>query len=121
MSGKQNWYIPDAYLGSTGRGERFESHEAVCVLNHNSESVELNFTFYYEDREPIENVRVRIDGKRCKHIRLDSPDQLGGIVLLRDVPYAIVIEADRDVIVQYSRLDVTQPNYSLMTTIPYFE
>lgn len=121
MAGAKRWYIPDAYLPSTGQGEKWESHESVCVLNRSEQTAELTFHFYFEDRDPIRGVRVSIPAQRCKHIRLDRPEQLGGIVLPRDVPYAIELESSQDVIVQYSRLDVTQPNFTLMTTIPYFD
>ena len=121
MPGARHWYIPDAYLSSTGHGEQWPSHEAVCVLNRDEKEVQLTFRFYYEDRDPIGDVTVSLAGQRCQHIRLDKPGHLNGVVLPKDVPYAIELSASHDVIVQYSRLDVTQPNFTLMTTIPFFD
>ncbi|WP_240984859.1 sensory rhodopsin transducer [Acididesulfobacillus acetoxydans] len=119
--GAKVWFIPDAYLPSSGSGAKYESHEAICVLNTSNINANLRLTFYYEDRDPLQDVLVNVGAKRSKHIRLDHPEELGGVRLRRDVPYSIRVESDAYVSLQYSRLDVTQPNYALMTTIPYFE
>ncbi len=37
----------------------------------------------------------------------------------RNKPYAILVQSDRPIVVQCSRLDVSQPEYALMTTIAY--
>ena len=52
---------------------------------------------------------------------MHKPADLGGVVVPRDVCYGIEVASDVPIIVQYSRLDVTQPNFTLMTTIPYAE
>jgi hypothetical protein len=44
---------------------------------------------------------------------------LNGAVIPRDVPYAMRLRSDVPIIVQYSRLDRTQINMALMTTIAY--
>lgn len=119
--GAKKWFIPDAYLPSSGLGEQYEGHEAICVLNTTSQNAELALSFYFSDRDPWEDILLIVPAKRSRHIRLDHPEDLGGTVLPRDVPYGIKIESDTNVSVQYSRLDVAQPNYTLMTTIPYFE
>ena len=35
----------------------------------------------------------------------------------RDTPYAVLLESDEDVSVQYTRVDTTQSELALMTTI----
>ncbi|WP_206811913.1 sensory rhodopsin transducer [Paradesulfitobacterium ferrireducens] len=119
--GAKVWFIPDAYLPSSGKGEKYEGHEAICVLNTTSKNAALQLSFYFSDHDPWENIVVVVPAKRSKHIRLDHPEDLGGTVIPRDVPYGIKIESDTNVSVQYSRLDVAQPNFTLMTTIPYYE
>lgn len=118
-AGKTHWYVPDAYLPSSGQGQTWEGHESVCVLNVGKKDATLTFAFYFEDRPAITDVEVPMPGKSCRHIGMHKPEQLGGLELPRDVPYGIEVVSDRPVIVQYSRLDVTQPNFTLMTTIPY--
>ncbi|MHB1405835.1 MAG: sensory rhodopsin transducer [Desulfitobacteriaceae bacterium] len=119
--GAKVWLIPDAYLPSSGKGEKYEGHEAICVLNTTSQDAMLSLSVYFSDRDPWENIAIDVPAKRSRHIRLDHPEELGGTVIPRDVPYGIKIESDTNISVQYSRLDVTQPNYTLMTTIPYYE
>lgn len=118
-AGMKRWYIPDAYLPSSGLGEKWEGHESVCVLNVGQIDAHLLFTLFFEDRSPIENIRVTVKARSNRHVGMHKPEQLGGVEVPRDVPYGIAIESDAPVIVQYSRLDVTQPNFTLMTTIPY--
>ena len=119
MHGKTHWYIPDAYLPSSGLGEFWEGHESVCVLNAGTVDATLTFTFFFANRDPIENVTVVVPARRDRHLGLHKPEDFDGLLLPRDVPYGIGIESDQPVIVQYSRLDVTQPNFTLMTTIPF--
>jgi hypothetical protein len=115
------WYIPDAYLPSTGQGEMYEGHESVCVVNPSLETAVLTFTFYFENTPPVENIVYRLDGQRCSHIGMHRCKIWGGYEIPRDVPYGMKIESSVPVVLQYSRLDVAQPNYTLMTTIPFFK
>jgi len=122
MAGKEGarvWLIPDAYLGSANMGGEPCSHEAVCVLNTGDEPARVAFTFYFADREPAGPFAIAVGPRRCDHIRTDRPERFGGFAVPRDTPYGIRLESDIPVCVQYSRLDVTQPAYALMTTIPY--
>lgn len=118
--GARIWFIPDCYLGSANMGGNPCSHEAVCVLNTGNRPARLEFTFYFADREPVGPIEVQVGAGRCDHIRLDQPERFGGFAVPRDTPYGIRLASDVPVSVQYSRLDVTQPNYTLMTTIPFF-
>ncbi|MHB1653856.1 MAG: sensory rhodopsin transducer [Desulfitobacteriaceae bacterium] len=45
----------------------------MCVLNTTSGEANLAISFYFADQEPLENIFVRVGGKRSKHIRLDRP------------------------------------------------
>jgi hypothetical protein len=119
--GRPHWYIPDAYLPLSGQGERWESHESICVLNLGDVDAAMKMTLYFEDREPIRIDPVVVKACSNRHIGMHQPERLGGVMVPRDTPYGIAIESDQPIIVQYSRLDVTQPNFSLMTTIPYSE
>jgi hypothetical protein len=119
--GRKIWYIPDGYLPSSGLGEKYEGHEAICILNVTGQDATVKISFYFSDQEPVEGIVVKVGAKRSKHIRLDKPEEIGGYILPRDVPYGMKIESDVNIIVQYSRLDVTQPNFTLMTTIPFYE
>lgn len=116
--GSRVWFVPDGYLPEQSSGDQL-SHEAICVLNTSSEDAHLSIAFYFEDREPVKGVRAVVPAERTKHIRTDQPEQLGGEVLPRGVPYAVRVESDVPIIVQHSRLDTSQPELALMTTIGY--
>lgn len=118
-AGATQWYIPDAYLPGSGRGRKWEGHESVCILNVGGRDAQIRLSFFFEDRPPAEDIEVIVKARSCRHVGMHKPEQLGGFEVPRDVPYGIAVESNEPVVVQYSRLDVTQPNFTLMTTIPY--
>lgn len=116
--GKKVWLIPDGYMSDTVKGE-FVSHEAVCVLNLSGKTAHIDLTFYFEDADPLAGFHAVCEDKRTNHIRLDKAVNDDGIRIPRCKPYAILVESDQPIVVQCSRLDVSQPEYALMTTIAY--
>jgi hypothetical protein len=116
--GHRLWYVPDGFIPLESTGGH-PSHEAICVLNVGGEDAELEVTFYFEDREPVA-ARFTVPAERTRHVRTDDVDALG-VNLPRGVPYAYRVAASAPVVVQHSRLDTTQPAYTLFTTIGYWE
>ncbi len=117
--GKQRWYVPDGFLpGDSSHG--VVSHEAACLLNAGDRDAELRFTFFFEDRDPIGPVRLKLAARRAWHVRLDDPNAIG-VDLPRNVPYAYSVESDVPVVLQHSRLDTSAGAYTLLTTIAYGE
>ena len=51
--------------------------------------------------------------------RLDKIKNADGVAIPHEVPYAILVESSVPVICQHSRMDVTQAEMTLMTTIAY--
>ena len=119
--GKKQWYIPDAYLPSSGLGETWEGHESVCIMNVTDEDAQVQFILYFDDRDPIDEIHFTLPAQRARHVGMHKPEMLGGFKMPRDVCYAIEVKSDKNIVVQYSRLDVMQPNFTLMTTTPYSE
>lgn len=118
--GARVWLIPDGYMATPpADGKPYQSHEAVCILNTGPQDAHILLDIYFEDREPVKDIAVTVKADRTFHVRLDRPEHLGGATIPRDVPYAVRARADVPVIVQHSRLDTTQANMSLMTTIAY--
>jgi hypothetical protein len=114
------WYIPDTYLPTPTPGDGpYVGHEAVCILNVTHADANVHFDLYFEDRPPIEAIPLSVPGQRTRHIRLDKPEQLNGTKIPIGVPYAIRVRSDVPVIVQYSRLDTTQVQATLMTTMAH--
>lgn len=116
--GARVWVIPDAYLPEEGTGE-LTGHEAICLVNTGTVPAHVTVDFYFEDRDPIRDVSLTLGAERTWHVRLDDPNSLGGVALPRLVPYAIRVKSDVNIVVQYSRMDVTQPNLTLMTTMAW--
>ena len=112
------WLIPDGYIPEESTGTHL-SHEAICVLNATDEKANLSFTFYFQDRDPIKDVRVTVPPERTRHIRTDLPEHLGGATVPKGVPYAVRVACDVPITVQHSRMDTSQEALALMTTMAH--
>jgi hypothetical protein len=115
--GETHWIIPDGYIPPLSSGKLL-SHESICILNLNDEDAQLYISIYFEDLEPIERIPVLTKGKRSNHLRT-SALELNGNTIPVGVPYSIEVESNIPIIVQYSRLDSTQPGLALMSTMGY--
>ena len=121
--GKTTWMIPATYLQakeksrSSDPGDR--SHEAICVLNTSDHDAHIALTLFFEDREPNTAFTTFCGARRTHHIRLDKIRDAEGNGIPEAVPYAILIESDTPIVVQYSRLDTSAAEMALMTTIAY--
>ena len=109
-------YIPDGFWHSKGNGE-FPSHEAICVINPYTESLQVELTIYFENRDKMGGFIVKVDGERTLHIRLDKIVNNNNEHIPQDVPYAIEIKCDKDIPMQYSRMDTSQAEMSICTTM----
>ena len=123
MDGKKSWYIPDGWIPRQKAGEEsgYEGHEALIVLNCNEEEAKIWIDFYFEDKAPIENVTFTVGGKRVKCFRMDKPEEIGGVTLDRLQQYALRVRSDVEIVVQFGRMDVTQPNCSYIGLMGYSE
>ena len=50
---------------------------------------------------------------------MDHPDEIGGVRLARLEQYALRFRSDVEVIVQYGRMDITQPNLAYIGCMGY--
>lgn len=116
--GQKRWIIPDGFLPEKSNGD-FVSHEAICVLNIGDQDAKLAISIYFEDREPMEDFTDFCGAKRTNHIRLDKIQDASGNKIPVGVPYAIKIDSDEPIVVQHSRMDTTQAEMTLMTTMAY--
>lgn len=118
--GALTWYIPDAYLPQPIVGDGpYVGHEAICILNVTDREAAIKLDFYFEDQPPAKDIAIVVGAERTRHVRLDRPEQLNGFVIPTGVPYAIRLRSVVPVIVQYSRLDTTQVQCTLMTTMAH--
>ena len=125
--GKKIWIFPDAFLPAKGHpyktlknGDQF-GHESLCMLNSSNKDALLNISFYYENKEPLENYEHTLKAKRSLHLRLDNITLLNNQKLLREVPYSIILKSNIKIVAQLSRLDTTSDHNSFMTSLGWGE
>jgi len=119
--GKTLWAIPEGYIPETshGPGRAFESHETVCLLNANDGDAHVRIMIYFADREPVGPYQVTVPARRTLHLRFN--DLRDPAPIPKGVDYASVIESDRPIVCQHTRLDSRQAEEALLSTIAYAE
>ena len=117
--GAIKWLIPDGFYPSLSSPGHYVSHEAICVLNTGDQDADIRLTLFFEDREPMAPFRVKCGARRTNHMRLDKLVNEAGAGVPQDTCYAMLVESNLPVVVQYSRLDTTQAEMSLMTTMAH--
>ena len=118
MYGKNIWIIPDGFIPVVSNGPEV-SHEAVCVLNLGDTDAKINISVYFENDEPMEDFFAECGKKRTNHIRLDKIVDKNNKKIPSGVPYALKVESDVPVVVQHTRMDTTEAERSLMTTMAF--
>ena len=120
--GKGNtlWIFPDCELPPAG-DSLLKGHESVIVLNSGSDDANISLTLYFTNREPVNDIQVKVGGERVRCLRLDNPDDLQGFVVPREEQYALKVVSDKPVVVQYGRLDTRQDNMAFYTTMGFSE
>ncbi len=116
--GKKTWLIPDCFLNSVSKNESV-SHEAICVINTTDEDAEIALTLFFEDRDKCCDFASHCASGRTHHIRMDKLISKNGEKIPRDTPYAVLVESSCPIVVQYSRLDTSEVEMALMTTMAY--
>ncbi|MEG6614689.1 sensory rhodopsin transducer [Pseudoclostridium thermosuccinogenes] len=116
--GSKVWFIPDGFYPPISNGA-YPSHEAICVLNPGDRDANIEITLFFEDRDKMGGFRQVCKAERTNHIRMDKLKIEKGEGVPQGVAYAMMVESDQNIIVQYSRMDTTQAEMALMTTIAY--
>lgn len=123
MGGKKCWYVVDGYRPHPQPVDvsDYEGHECYMILNVNDQDAHVLIDIYYENKEPVEGIPFTVPAKRVRAFRSGDKDVLGGLKLSENEQYSVRIRSDIGVIVQYGRLDVTQPNMAFLATLGYAE
>ena len=117
--GACRWFFPDGYLPSPNAEGSLQSHEALMILNTGDDVANIVIDIYYEDRDPIKGISLQVGAERVHSIHMDQPEQLNGAVVPSLTEYALRVTSDRKVVVQFGRLDATQPNLAYYCTMGY--
>ena len=86
------------------------------MLNTGKITAAISMTLYFEDRAPVEGISFECGPERTIHFRMDKV-LVNGVHIPRGVPYAAKLVSDVPVAIQYTRVDTTQSENALMTTI----
>jgi hypothetical protein len=121
--GARTWYVADGWmpLESRTKDPGYVGHEAIMILNTNDRDAEVLMDVYFEDKDPLPGVHLQIPAKRIKCFRMDHPSEIGGLQLERLSQYALRFRSNVPVVVQYGRMDVTQPNLAYIGTMGHAE
>ena len=118
MFGRKVWFFPDGDRPPFGESE-LKGHESFIVLNPNGQDANIVFTIYFEETEPVRDIKMVVPAERVKCFQTHNPDHFGSHTLPLTTQYAVKVESDVPVIVQYGRLDPRQVNLAYYTTMGY--
>ncbi len=110
QKGKKNWVFCDGYLPPKGDNPEFEGHEALMLTNLNDKKTHIELVLIFEDREPVGNISLDLDGMRTTCIRLDKPLGKDNFQLEESVQYTIWVKSSLPICACFGRLDVRQTN-----------
>ena len=113
--GENIWLFPDGKLPNPSDvSKKLVPHEALIILNTSEMDTNIKITFYFEDKEPIKNISTVVKSNRVKCIRMDHPDEIGGIRIPYNKQYALKIESDIKVVATFGRLDTSSKKNSFL-------
>ncbi len=118
--GKKNWIIPDCELPKEGEGV-LKGHESVIIVNDNDVDVNIKVTLYFTDEPCYDKIVWKVKAKSVRCFRMNNPNDMSGYVVPFETQYAMKIEADGNIVLQYGRLDNRQTNLAYYTTLGYAE
>jgi len=115
--GKRAWFIPDGEIPYKDKKGLY-AHEAIIITNPNKVEAKINFTVYFRDKEPIEDIKIILKGERMIDIHMNNIEEIP-INIPEGKPYSLKIESNIGIIVQHSRLISIKGNFTVFTTIAY--
>ncbi|WP_437223108.1 sensory rhodopsin transducer [Planctomicrobium sp. SH661] len=119
--GAHTWYFADGYLPEKVASGPMEAHEALMILNTQEHPADVLLDFYFEHREPVLGVPLTVPAQRVRALRLDHPDEIGGLAIPPLTQYSIRVRANTPVVALFGRLDTTQPAMAYYSPAGYFE
>ena len=118
ICGKKNWIIPDCELPPEGEGE-LKGHESVIVVNDSKKTANIKVSLFFPDKEMYRGIEWTVEPGRVKCFRMNNPADMSGYIVEKETQYAMKLESDTKIVVQYGRLDNRQTNLAYYTTLGY--
>ena len=117
--GVKTWYFPDGYLPEKNTEGTLESHEALMILNTGERDAQIAIDIYFEDRPPVRDIKTIVQSERVRTLRLDNAEDMGGYTIPVLTQYSLRVRSDVEVVLQFGRLDASQPNLAYYGTMGF--
>ena len=78
-----------------------KGHESYVIFNPNPHDAHIQFTVYFEEEAPVEGIKMMVSGERVRCSQTHNPAHFGTLTLPVAKQYAVMIESDVPVIIQY--------------------
>lgn len=106
--GKNEWVIAGGQipLFSTGDEPRFTSRDTLCVLNTSLQDAVIRIQVYHTVEPPTKSYVFEVKAQRVRRVRIN--DLIDPLPVMLDTPYALLIESNMPVVVQFSRMNTGQ-------------
>lgn len=118
--GKKQWIIPDCELPQEGEGV-LKGHESVIIVNDNNFDVTINVTLFFTEDPCYDKIKWTVKAKSVRCFRMNNLDDMCGYTIPFEKQYAMKIESNGKIVLQYGRLDNRQTNLAYYTTLGYGE
>jgi hypothetical protein len=118
-AGKTIWVIPGGHipLVSTGKEPDHVSRDVLCVLNASEQEANVTLVIYYTNRKPAGPYKLNIKERSVRHLRFN--DLVDPEPLPLDTDYAVLVQSDIPVVVQFTRIDTGQPKLAGITGMAF--
>ena len=120
VAGKKVWIIPDCELPPEGEGVA-KGHESVIIVNDSKKDAEIKVKIFFTDKDAYEEIKWTVKAGRVRCFRTNNIDDMCGYKVPFETQYAMKLESNCKIVVQYGRLDNTQSNLAFYTTLAYTE
>lgn len=118
--GKKCWLIPDCELPHEGEGI-MKGHESVIVVNDSDTDAKIKVTVFFTEDEPYDEIEWEVKKGRVRCFRMNKKEDMSGFEVPYETQYAMKLESNCNIVVQYGRLDNRQTNLAYYTTLGYAE
>ena len=116
--GKKNWVIPDCELPPPGEGV-LKGHESVIIVNDGTEKAVINVKVYFTDKPAHTGIIWEVEPQKVRCFRMNNLEDMCGFKVPLETQYAMKLESNVPIVVQYGRLDNRQTNLAYYTTMAY--
>lgn len=118
--GKKNWLIPDCDLPPEGEGV-LKGHESVIVVNDSDTDAKIKVTVFFTDKDCYDEIEWFVGKGKVRCFRMNNKEDMCGYEVPYETQYAMKLESNCNIVVQYGRLDNRQTNLAYYTTMAYCE